>query len=291
MATKKTAAKATTKTSTGKGLQRWDEELARQAQMAAGIEENVGGGGSFISTQGGVLTFGGAEIPGNKMNVIIVDHILENHTYGSKFDPDNPSSPICFAFGRDEKEMVPHELSSEPQHDKCIGCPLNEFGSADTGKGKGCKNIRRLALITEDGLEDIENAPLSYLKIPVTSVKAWAGYVRQLATTLSRPPFGVVTEISLVRDAKTQFKVQFKLVESIESAEQIEALIARKKLVEQEIAFPYTPSLEDDEPKRGNKKQAVRAAPARKQVPAKKAPVKKGAPAVVKKTAGGGRKY
>ena len=34
---------------------------------------------------------------------------------------------------------------------------MNEFGSAERGKGKACANTRRLALITEDMLEDMES--------------------------------------------------------------------------------------------------------------------------------------
>lgn len=260
-AAKKTAGK---KSATGTSMVAWEERLRQEAQVAAAIEENVGSGGSFISTKGGRLMFEGAEIPGNKMNVVILDHILENNLFAGRYDPDTPASPVCFSLGRDENELAPHENSPEPQHDTCRGCPMNEFGTADTGKGKACKNSRRLALITEGDLEDIENAKVSYLKLPVTSVKGWAGYVRQLHTTLGRPPFGVVTEISLVPDPKTQFKMQFKLVEQIDSAESFEALFTKKDAVAQEIAFPYQPREEEEErPARG--RQAVGRRPGAQQ--------------------------
>lgn len=252
MATKnsKSAKPAPVKKSTGKSLVQWQERLAQEANIAAGIEENVGQGGSFISTRGGRLAFNGAEIPGNKMNVIVIDHILENHMFAGRYDPDTPQSPVCFAFGTNEDEMKPHEKSSEPQHDICRGCPMNEFGTADTGKGKACKNIRRLAIITEDQLDNIEDAQVAYLKIPVTSVKGWAGYVRQLSSTLQRPPFGVITEISIVPDSKSQFKVQFKLVETIDDADMFEALFAKRDIVKNEIAFPYAPPSEEEEDER-----------------------------------------
>lgn len=252
MATKKTAAKKTT----GKAMVNWSEELARRAQMAAAIEENVGGGGSFISLKGGRLTFQGAEIPGNKMNVVVVDHILEYVYYGDRYDPDSPQTPLAFAFGRDENTIRWHEnsieeIDGEPiAGELCKDSSINQWGSADTGRGKACKNQRRLALLTEDQIEDveaIEGATPAYIKVPVTSVKGWAGYVRQLANTLQRPPFGVITEISVVPDPKTQFKLQFKLVEAIEDAEIIEALIAKQEVVSKEIDFPYAPAGEDDE--------------------------------------------
>lgn len=190
MATKKAvvpakkASKAPAK-STGKSLIPFEERLRQQAQIAAAVEENVGSGGQMIGTKGGRLSFGGAEVPGNKMNVVIIDHVLENHLYAGRFDPDTPQSPICFAFCTTEDDMAPHENSVEPQHDTCKGCPMNEWGSADTGSGKACKNVRRLGLITEDQLDDVSSAQTAYIKVPVTSVKGWAGYVRQLNSTLT----------------------------------------------------------------------------------------------------------
>ena len=238
-------AKATKKT--GTAVAKWDEELAALAQKAKELEDSVGGG-NFISTKGGRLTYQGAEIPGNSMNVIIVDHILENHIYEGRFDPDTPQSPICFAFGEDEDDMEPHEKSESPQHESCKGCPFNEWGSADQGRGKACKNIRRLAVIPEDGLEDIESAELAMIKVPVTSVKGWAGYVRQIADTLGRPPLGVVTEVSLVPDSKTQFKMNFKLVEKIDDGEVIQALLAKRKQAETDLRTPYAPTPEEEAP-------------------------------------------
>lgn len=225
---------------TGTAVAKWDEELAKLAQQAKGLEANVGGG-NFISTKGGRLQYNGAEVPGNSMRVIVVDHILENHYYNVRYDPDNPASPCCFAFGTDESDMAPHEESSEPQADACKGCPMNEFGSADTGRGKACSNIRRLALIAEDGMEDIEGAALAFLKVPPTSVKGWAGYVRQLADVMGRPPLGVITEISITPDPKTQFKINFSVVEKIEDGDVLQALIAKRAQAATELVVPYAP--------------------------------------------------
>lgn len=245
--TKDSAPATKPKKTTGTAVAKWDEELAALAQKAKGLEDSVGGG-NFISTKGGRLTYQGAEIPGNSMNVIIVDHILENHMYEGRFDPDTPQSPICFAFGEDEDDMVPHEASADPKCESCKDCPFNEWGSADQGKGKACKNIRRLAVIPEDGMEDIESAELAMIKVPVTSVKGWAGYVRQIADTLGRPPLGVVTEISLVPDSKTQFKMQFSLVEKIEDGDVLKALIDKRSKAASDLRTPYAPTPEEEAP-------------------------------------------
>lgn len=236
-----TAKKATASKTTA--IVKWDEALAARAQMAKKAEESVSTG-SFISLKSGVMSYNGNPVPGNKLDVVVVDAILENHYFDGAYDPNTPQSPSCYAFGRDEDEMSPHEKVDEPFSEKCKGCPNNEWGSADTGRGKACKNVRRLAVIPADaldgGAEGVEEAAIAYLKVPVTSVKAWAGYVNQLAAA-NKPPLAFVTEISVTPDAGSQFKVNFKAKESIEDGELIGALLAKAGVVEQTIAFPYQP--------------------------------------------------
>lgn len=247
-------------------LNKYDAELAALAQSSAVAEESALGGGAFISTKGGRLSFGGAQVPGDKMNVIIIASVLENVFYNEAYDPESPSSPVCYAFGDDEKLLAPHEKATEPQHEKCKGCPQNEWGSADRGKGKACANVRRLACIPEAALDDVEGAEVAYLKVAVMSVKNWAGYVNQLATTLKRPPFAVVTELSLVPDPKSQFRIQFKLVREITDGATIGELIAKNKVERERITFPYQEVEREEKPA---KSRAAKAQP-KKQAPAKK---------------------
>ena len=273
--TKKTATKKTAAKKPGKAMVSWSEELAKRAQVAASIEENVGSGGAFISLKGGRMTFNGAEVPGNKMNVVVLDHILEYTYYADGYDADNPQPPDAYALGRDENTLRWHE-NSIPEYagELCKDSDINQWGSADKGKGKACKNQRRLALITEDeatDVEAIEEATPAFLRIPVMSVKGWAGYVRQLEKTLQRPPLGVVTEISVVPDPKSQFKLQFRLVEAIEDGEVIEALMA--KADDTELDFPYAPRGEEEEERPRGRQQARGKAGAKR--PVSKAPAKK----------------
>lgn len=235
--------------SSGTSMVKWDEELAREAAIAAGIEAGVGMG-NFIGTAGGILKFRGGEVPGNTMDVVIIDHIIEHALYEGKYDPAAPQPPVCFAFGRMEEGMKAHEKASKPQGDEdgnCVGCPMFEWGTSDVGRGKACKDIRRLALIPEGDLADIAKAEIAYLKIPVTSVKAWAGYVNLLHDTLKRPPFGVITTIKLVPDPKNQFKIVASLKEPISDSKLFEQLIAKKREVEKLIDFPYAQIIEGEE--------------------------------------------
>src|SRR5271170_6510523 len=100
MATKKAATTA---------IVNYEAELAEQAQIAAGMEASTASG-QFFGLRAGVLTYNDAPLPNNEMAVVILDGVLENVFYEGAYDPDTPQSPMCFAFGRDEATMAPHEL-------------------------------------------------------------------------------------------------------------------------------------------------------------------------------------
>lgn len=262
MATKKTQTTA---------LVKWDEELAKQAEVAAGMEANTGGG-QFFSTKGGILSWQDAPLPGNQMAVVILDSVLENVFYEGRYDPDVPQSPTCFAFAREEKTMVPHNLVVEAgnaQHDQCAGCPMNEFGTAEVGKGKACRNTRRLGMIPagtfnaagkfelNEDEDHYETTAVGFMKLPVTSVKGYASFVKQVAGALRRPPFGIVTKVKVVPDPKSQFKVVFEPIMNLPD-ELMGAIMKRHEEVKSTIDFPYTPAEEETAPapKRGSRAAA-----------------------------------
>ena len=251
----------------------WDEELAKQAQVAAGMEESVATG-QFFGLKGGLLTWNDSPIPGNQMAVIIIDHILENVYYDGRFDPDTPQAPTCFAFGRDDKTMAPHKVVMEAGANKdseCSECELNQWGSADTGRGKACRNVRRLAMIpagTLDGSKfkmfddaaHFENASIGYMKLPVTSVKGYAGFVKQVAAALKRPPHGIITKVSVVSDPSTQFKVIFEPLMEVPN-ELMRTIMKRNEEVRAVIEFPYT--LDDNTEQNGKGRGGAKKPPAK----------------------------
>ena len=232
----------------GTQLAAWEQKLADMATEAENTERNVGGGGERITVSGGQLQFQGASIPGNKLNVVILDHIVEYVYYADRYDPDNPAPPTCYALGRDE-DTLRWSDDSDPAYagELCKDSDINQWGSADTGRGKAAKNTRRLIMIPEEDLEDVENAEVAVFKPPVTSVKNWARYVRQIADQYKRPPLGVLTELSVVPNAKTQYEVQFRLLGTIDSSEDIEALIAKREAVQSQLFAPYNMSREDED--------------------------------------------
>lgn len=242
----------------GSSIVRWEEEMAKDAQTAAAMEANTGGG-KFLSVKGGILTWNGAPVPNNKLPVIVLDHVMENVMYEGEYDPESPSSPACFAFGRDEKTMEPHQVvvdAKTGQEGPCHSCPMNVFGSADKGRGKACKNTRRLGLISAGAFgpgdkfklitdpEYYEKSETAFFKLPVTSVNGFAGFVKQVASALKRPPHGIISRLSIVPDAKSQFKVVFEPMQNVPDA-LMSAVMKRREEIKGLIEFPYSAGGED----------------------------------------------
>lgn len=132
----------------------------------------------------------GSKHPG-PLSVIIVDFMSKNEFYEGAYDPNNMTSPACFAIGQTPTTMAPSPNAPVPQSKTCTGCPMNEFGSA--GKGKACKNMRVLAVLPPDADAD---EPLAIIKVSPTALKSFDGYVNSVAQKFGVPPLGVVTELS-----------------------------------------------------------------------------------------------
>lgn len=277
---------------TGTDIVDWEAEMRQQAEIAAGAQRSSGGGGKFFSTQAGVLQYDQNPLPGNQMAVIILADIMENSWYDGPYDPSTPASPKCFAFGHEEGEMEPHEKVDQDEYFErqspiCADCPRNEWGSAATGRGKDCKNVMRLAVIPAgqykakgsgrnvtfdyeayDDPKHFTKAEVAFLKLPVMSVKNYAKYVKQLAADLGRPPHGVVTNVYIEPDAKSQYKLMFELVDVVDN-DLLPIVMKRHGAELATIDFPYSPPLDDDE--------RAAAAPAKSNNKLRgKAPVKKG---------------
>lgn len=238
--------KMNVKPAKGKALVPWDEEMAELAGQM-GDARAAGSGGQFIGTRGAIFSVGGEDI-GQEMDVVIIDHCNENQYYDQPFDPDTPAPPVCFAFGRDALKMAPHEGAIDKQNETCNGCQQNAFGSAGKGrKGKACKNVMRLALITEGDLDNIETAEVHYLKVSTTNV---ARYV-ELLTKLKNPnlnlgkrplPCAVVTTMTIKPNKNTQIELGFSIKQAIDDPEHRTALLKKVREQMEKTMFPYVAS-------------------------------------------------
>jgi hypothetical protein len=206
------------------------------AAEAAAAEEPARMSGVTISTKGGVLSVDGVAMPGNQMAALVIDATNENLYFADKWTEGVTQAPKCYAFGRGKEEMAPHPSMAaypdtfEPQHDTCTGCPMGEFGSSETGKGRACKQTRKLILLlagvysprprSRDFDLDLfmeeqhfAEADPAFLRLPVTSVNNWVNYVNQLTKSVHRPPYGVFTRVYVEPHPKNQYEVKFELIQ------------------------------------------------------------------------------
>ena len=226
----------------------FESELAKMAEQGIQAEKSSAGI-SFITTSGGVMKYRDNPIAGNSLEVIVLSSPVERLYYTSRYDPTNNAPPSCFALGSTITGLKPSHLSDSPQSELCETCPKNQWGSATNGgKGKACSEKRRLFLMTADSADSANAVSLgevAALRIPVTSVKGYSTYVQTVASTVKRPLAAVVTKVSLVPDPKTQFKIVFSFVKTIEDIDVIKSLIARGE--KEMLNAMNNPDIEDTE--------------------------------------------
>ena len=230
----------------GTAVVSWKDKMAAITAQAVQSEAPKGG---YLSFKGGNISFNDDLIPGNKLNVIVLDFLLENYHFAEAYSGGS-AIPVCFAFGREESELAPHKDAEDPQSDECGTsgeegcCPLNEWGSASNGgRGKGCANSRRVAVIAADcipkGLDAIKKASVLMLKVPVTSVYLFSKFVNQTAQALETPPFGVIVELSTKPDKKNLFSVNWKVIGQTTDQEVLEALYNKRMSIQDKLFAPY----------------------------------------------------
>ena len=227
-------------------------ELAGYAKADSAVERPKI---SKISFKSGMMSYMQQQVPNDSMDVILLSTAFRNTFYGGAYDPDNIVNPTCFAIkaSRDgEAEMMPHPNVAEPIHPSCAGCPKNEWGSAirdgKPSRGKACKEGRRVLVIpagvldADDPVQAIKAAEKAVFDVPVTSVANYGNFVNTLAATMNRPMWSVVTNLKLVRDMRTQFKLVFTPMRPINDSDLIRALQSMLEDAERTVTIPYDES-------------------------------------------------
>ena len=185
-----------------------------------------------IKLKDGILRYGRIEVPNNKIELVILTSVYRNVFYSKGYTTENFVGPDCFSYSEADEGMVPHKSILEPQSETCGNCPNNLWGSNPYGEhGKACKQARRLVVIPasvlETGAGAVSAANLAIIDLPVTSVKYYSQYVRDLAESSDAKPHLVVTEALYSKDEKTHFKVNFDLIRVVESKHLQDAILAR----------------------------------------------------------------
>lgn len=169
---------------------------AQLKKELAGLRDRVPApSGNRISLKGKTFNLpDGSSDPG-PIGAVILDWRMTHEYYTGVYDPNKPASPVCWANSTTLDGMVPSKRVAKPQAATCAECPMNQFGSAPTGRGKACKNQRKLAIVPADAGPDTE--PMILLASP-TSLKNFDNYVNGLgAGDDGRMPIEVKTMIGM----------------------------------------------------------------------------------------------
>ena len=226
----------------------WREKLAGMAKDQAAKERPSV---SKISLRAGVIKYGDQPVKGNILPAIVLLAAHRNTYYDRPFDPNNLANPVCFALSIEGEEMEAHENVPDdnvPAFEQrrtrdCSTCPLNEWGSDPKGgRGKACKETRRLIILPADAATSAEAAKaaeMAIIDIPVTSGKNYSNFVNGLAASAQVPPWAALTDISTQPDAKSQFKVTFTPTSVIDDDAVLEAIHARFEEAQRVALIPY----------------------------------------------------
>lgn len=258
-------------------LVNYNEEWAAFANQFAN-QVPVTSNAKTLSLRGGVFSQGDEQL-GTMLCTIILDSVAVNTYFEGRWEEGAKDTPKCYAFGFPPEEMRPHVESMRLHMDHfypqtlnpatgeigaCSTCPKNQFGSADTGKGKACQNRDRLALIPAgmfvqqrsgygydlhlfDDPNHFATTPLSKLNLPVTSVRNFREYAQRTINETRRPPWGVITVIELAPHPKFQTEVKFHMKELV--PDYLFPVIRERYLAAHEgMIEPYSPPKVEDAP-------------------------------------------
>jgi hypothetical protein len=235
----------------------WRERAAksieRGKQASARLPQQSG---NFISFRGGTPSLGGVTLP-NPLPLVILAYDAERAYYSKPYQPDVMATPDCYSYD----SVAPHEKAKIPQADVCAQCRFNEFGSAQNGKGKACKEGAKFAAIHADALESPEKIAAATIiagRLSVLNSKGFRNYTGYFEEA-GQPIWMSVTQLTVQPDSKSQYAVTFSnIVADLDDAD-LDALAIRVDEAEKLLAQPY-PDVEEQAAARA----PVKGAPARR---------------------------
>lgn len=155
--------------------------------------------GYMIGTKGKVFTLPNGASSDGPLTCVVLDWVTANTYFKGIYNPKDIQPPACFAIAREPAHAVPSDKSPDKQHDRCVGdienkgCPKNQWASDEQGgKGKACKNTRRLLIVPSDATAE---TPPWVISVSPTGLKHFDKYVNTLAD-MGTHPIEVVTDIA-----------------------------------------------------------------------------------------------
>ena len=213
----------------------------KPVEAKASLEREPMGGVPIIRTRGKKFKIDETTLKA-PLHVVVLGSSFVNAWYDSDYDSDSPMAPACVAVGEigKESEMRPQANSPKPQHETCTGCPQGQFGTADKGRGKACRNGRRVAVI---GVTDNRPEPqVMLLNVPPTGLRKFSAYVKQVASVADRPLHGVETSFDFdeTQDWPCPVPTFVKVIDDVSLAQR--AMKAREQALKDLLYAPVDTS-------------------------------------------------
>jgi hypothetical protein len=214
-----------------------DKRLEDQKQ-----HENSGAKIVYISTKGRRFRVGDEKMP-DSFDVVVGLAAFEKTWYNQAYDPALKATPACYALSLSEP-VGPHANSQSPQNKTCEGCPHNEYGSALVGKGKACKDARRLLMFARNAQGNVDFSQIAQLKVAATSIRAWSSYCSMVRQRYGLPYSWVVTNVSFVDDSDYP-QLKFECKGPVENRDEILEVEARLDELKKAAVRPF--KVDDEE--------------------------------------------
>jgi len=209
------------------------QQLALQTKQAAALKS----GPAFVSFKGGQLIVDGVPIPNAEAEVVVLATQSERAYYEGTFDSSKPQVPVCYSFDGE----VPHAEAAHPHAESCESCEKNKWGSANQGKGKGCRESVRVAIVPAASM--IADAPMYQCSFPITSMKSVDAFLAR-AGSAGKLTGQFVARLKVVPDAKSFFKASLEVLRANDV--ELSALLTRMQEAREMLITPY-PVFETEE--------------------------------------------
>lgn len=231
----------------------WQDRLSQHAERQKAVIGTISGGWPFLSFKGASIHLGDDKFD-NPVDVIVLDAIFEKAYYEDEYDPGNTSAPKCWALGTDEKTLAPPADLPTKQSDACVNCKWNAFGTDNRGRGKACKDTKRVAVLHADLLQDhkaLKEQEGVRFRVSTMSLKGWAKFQKLINEHFSRPLWALVSKLQIVPDTRAQ---QLCLISPSEWITDPKALeILEKRCEEAQDYLRQEPQRQTEETPRGGK--------------------------------------
>ena len=243
---------------------------ARMAALVAQTKKAEQPTAGFMSFKNSRMSFGGVQLPGDKIRMVIVNYWKDNSYYANAYVAGESQAPACAAvvppwailtpwrqpregenmddvfFDEDTGLIAPVDDVQIDAGSVCGSCPQMVWGSArprSDGKpsnGRACKESRRIEMIAWDQCttpQDVMQAPIITAVPPASSLDNFKTLANEISTVLDVPIFGAVVDMELKLHDKYMFVINYKIVETVKDEGILLALLNRH---EQLAAKPIT---------------------------------------------------